>query len=180
MEARLRQAQRLEAIGSLAGGVAHDFNNLLSVILSYSQMLAEGLAPDDPMRGDLEEIAGAGERAADPTRQLLAFSRQQLLMPRSSTSTRPVSALSKLLRRLLGEDVELALVAGPGLGRGLADPGQVEQVVMNLVVNARDAMPEGGKVTVETASVELDARDAKAHERIAPGRYVRVATGEEP
>jgi two-component system cell cycle sensor histidine kinase/response regulator CckA len=175
MEQQIRQSQKMEAIGNLAGGVAHDFNNLLSVILSYSEMLADGLAAGDPMRDDLLEILAAGKRAADLTRQLLAFSRQQILQPRVLDMNTVVGGLSKMLRRLVGEDIELSVVGDPALGKVNADPGQVEQVLMNLVVNARDAMPKGGKMTIETANVELDAAHASTHTNVASGSYVMLA-----
>jgi len=175
MEAQLRQAQRMDAIGGLAGGVAHDFNNLLSIILSYSEMLAAPLKPGDPMRDDLEEISGAGNRAADLTRQLLAFSRQQILQPQVLDMDAIVGGCAKMLWRLVGEDVELAVVSCPELGAVRADPSQIDQVLINLVVNARDAMPKGGKLTIETGNVELDADYCALHTDVKPGPYVMLA-----
>ncbi len=174
-EEQLRQAQKLEAIGSLAGGVAHDFNNMLSVILSYTSLLLGELNPSDPMRGDIEEVKRAGERASELTRQLLAFSRQQVLQPRIVDLNRVVRGMEKMLQRLLGEDIELSLLTTHRLGKVLADPGQIEQVLMNLALNARDAMPRGGKLTIETANVELEEAYASAHVGVAPGPYVVVA-----
>ena len=175
-EAQLRQAQKMEAIGNLAGGVAHDFNNLLSIILSYAQLLAVGLKEGDPMLGDLDEILKAGAGAAALTAPArLAFSRQQLLQPVVLDLNTVVGAVTKMLRRVVGEDVELTVAHGPGLGTVTADPGQVEQVLMNLVVNARDAMPRGGQLTIETSNVELDAGYADVRPDLKPGRYVLLA-----
>ncbi|MBI2394323.1 MAG: response regulator [Deltaproteobacteria bacterium] len=164
--------------GALAGGLAHDFNNLLSVILSYSSIIRDGVRPDDPLHGDIHEIQTAGERAADLTRQLLAFSRQQVLQTRVIDLNQVTAGVQNMMRRLLGADVEITLLLDQGLGRVRADPGQIEQVLMNLVVNARDAMPRGGKLTIQTNGVELDEHYASEHLGVAPGRYVMLAVSD--
>jgi two-component system cell cycle sensor histidine kinase/response regulator CckA len=174
LEDQLRQAQKMEAIGQLAGGIAHDFNNLLSVILSYSSLVLDGLKPDDPMHADVKEIFKAGERAGDLTHQLLAFSRRQVLQPRVLDVGHVVSGMEKMLRRVLGEDIELATHRQDDLGRVNADPTQIEQIVMNLAVNARDAMPHGGKLSIEVANVEL-AGDGALGGEVRPGMYVMLA-----
>jgi two-component system, cell cycle sensor histidine kinase and response regulator CckA len=171
-EAQLQQAQKMEAIGSLAAGVAHDFNNLLSVILSYSELLALGLKEEDPMRADLQQIQTAGLLAVTLTRRLLAFGRQQVLQPKVVDLCRIVNALETMLRRLVGEDIELVTDLAPECGKVLVDPGQMEQVVMNLVVNARDAMPEGGKLTIDAAEVLLDEEFAAEHLGVSVGPHV--------
>jgi nitrogen-specific signal transduction histidine kinase/CheY-like chemotaxis protein len=177
-EEQLRQAQKLEAVGRLTGGIAHDFNNLLSVILSSSDLASADLSPDSPAQADLAEIRHAARRAADLTRQLLAFSRQQVLEPRNLDLNEVLFNLQKLLARVLGEDIELRMRLSPRLGTVKADPGQIEQVVMNLVVNARDAMPRGGMLTVETSNVYLDEAYARVHLEVEPGRYVLLAVSD--
>jgi len=152
-EEQLRQAQKMEAVGRLAGGIAHDFNNVLSVILSYSAMLLGDLPPKDPAAGDIDEIRKAALRAADLTRQLLAFSRQQILEPMVLDANTLLEGMDKMLKRILGEDIDLVSSQSPKLGRIRADPSNIEQVIMNLAVNARDAMPTGGQLTIETADV---------------------------
>jgi two-component system, cell cycle sensor histidine kinase and response regulator CckA len=175
LEAQLRQAHKMEAIGQLAAGVAHDFNNLLSVVLGYSTVIYEALAADDPLRGDIEEVRRAGERATKLVRQLLAFSRRQLLEPRVLDLGQLVLGTESMLQRLLGADITLSLFTDSTLGTIEADPTQVEQIVMNLAVNARDAMPDGGKLGIEIANVELDAAYVALHDGVSAGRYVMLA-----
>ena len=178
LEEQLRQSQKMEAIGSLAGGVAHDFNNLLSVILGYAEIILSELKPGDPLRDDVVELNQASERARDLTKQLLAFSRQQLLEPRTLDLNQVLRGMEQMLRRLLREDVELSFLTSTGLGKVFADSGQIEQIVMNLVVNARDAILDGGKVAVETTNTELDAEYAAAHHGVTPGSYVMLAVAD--
>ena len=176
LESQLRQAQKMEAVGQLAGGVAHDFNNLLTAIRGYSEFALNRLGDGDPgLRKDIEEIAKSADRASSLTRQLLAFSRKQLLQPRILQLNDVVSEVDKMLRRLIGEDIEVVTIFGRALGRVKADPGQIEQVLVNLVVNARDAMPDGGKLTIETSNVDVDGQLAAAHAGLLPGRYVMLA-----
>src|SRR5208283_2870792 len=175
LELQLRQAQKMEAIGRLAGGIAHDFNNLLMVISGYSEFLLERLGPDPQLRGPAQEIANATQRATSLTRQLLAFSRKQMLAPKVLDLNEVVAENLKMLTRMIGEDIDLVMVPGPGLGAVRADPGQIDQVIMNLAVNARDAMPQGGKLTIETASVTLDENFARTHAPLTPGDYIMLA-----
>jgi two-component system cell cycle sensor histidine kinase/response regulator CckA len=179
LEAQFRQAQKMEAVGRLAGGVAHDFNNLLTVILGYADEAAARLAEKSPARADLLEIRRAGESAAALTRQLLAFSRQQVRSPVLLDLNAVLAPLEGMVARLLGEDIELRLRLAPSLGRVEADVNQIEQVVMNLAVNARDAMPGGGRLTLETADVELDEAYAEQHVGVAPGPYVMLAISDD-
>ncbi len=175
LEDHLRQAQKVEAIGRLAGGVAHDFNNLTAIVLGYGEMLVGHLDHEDPARKWAEQIVEAGRRSAALTRQLLAFSRKQTLQPEVLDLNALVKNLEKMLGRLIGEDIELRFALAADLGRVMADPGQIEQVVTNIVVNARDAMPGGGMLTIETTDVVLDDTYALGHESVVPGNYVMLA-----
>jgi signal transduction histidine kinase/CheY-like chemotaxis protein len=174
LEAQYQQAQKMEAIGRLAGGVAHDFNNLLTAILGYCELLLTDLDPGDPRRADIAEIQKAGTSAAALTRQLLAFSRKQIIEPTLLDLNQVVADLRAMLGRLIGEDVKVMLALRPELARVKADRAQVEQIVVNLAVNARDAMPRGGTLTIETANVELDENYATAHFSVTPGHYVAL------
>src|SRR6266566_560862 len=178
LEDQLRQSQKMDAIGQLAGGIAHDFNNLLTAILGYCNLMLDDMPVDNPMRGDLEEIRHAGERAAALTRQLLAFSRRQMLQPQIVDINAIVRQLEKLLRRLLSADVELVTALAPVLPTVKVDPVSIEQVLMNLAVNARDAMPHGGRLTIETAQVDLDESYTVNHAGVVPGRYVMLAVAD--
>jgi signal transduction histidine kinase len=178
LEQQLHQAQKMEAIGQLAGGVAHDFNNLLSVILSYASLIVASREPGDPLRADVEQIVEAGERAAELTKQLLTLSRQQRVQARVVDPSRIVLGLEKMLRRVIGENIALVLLTSEQSGNVLADSGQLEQVVMNLVVNARDAMPSGGSLTIETANVDLDESLASTHPVLTAGRYRMIAVND--
>jgi two-component system, cell cycle sensor histidine kinase and response regulator CckA len=176
-EEQLRMSQKLEAVGQLAGGVAHDFNNLLTVITGYSDLVLANLSETDSNRSKVEEIKRAAQRASSLTRQLLAFSRKQVLQPRLFNLNDLVAEMSKMLKRLIGENIEMQTSFGPEAPIN-ADPGQIEQVLMNLVVNARDAMPKGGSLTVETSCVEIDDDYARAHLNIEPGLYVLLAVSD--
>ncbi|MBI4376515.1 MAG: response regulator [Elusimicrobia bacterium] len=174
VEEQFRQAQKMEAIGRLAGGVAHDFNNLLTAILGNCSFLVDGIKRGNPDTKDVEDIRAAGERAAALTRQLLAFSRKQVLEVRVLDLNAVVASMDRLLRRLIGEDIELTMAAGNDLGRIKADQGQIEQVIMNLAVNARDAMPDGGKLKIETANTTLDETSSGGQFEVKPGPYVTL------
>ena len=175
LEEQLRQSQKMEAVGRLAGGVAHDFNNLLTVISGYIRMLLDTFSASDPRRNDADRIKTAAERATTLTRQLLAFSRKQVLMPATLNLNAVIADLTKILPRLIGEDVDLAFIAGEKLASIYADRGQVEQVLLNLIVNSRDAMPEGGKITLETRNEQLDEKYARHRRGVVPGEYVMLA-----
>jgi PAS domain S-box-containing protein len=175
LEEQLRQAQKMEAVGRLAGGIAHDFNNLLTVIGGYTSLMLRKMGPSDPLREKAEGVKEAADRAAELTRQLLAFSRKQILQPKVLDLNSLIADTGKMLRALISEDYEIVTLLQPGLGRISADPGQVEQILMNLLVNARDAMPGGGRIVIETADVDLGGEYANTHIAAKPGPYVMLA-----
>ncbi len=175
LQAQLAQAQKLEALGRLAEGVAHDFNNMLNLILGYGELIMEKLHPGDPLRDDVKQIVEAARRSASLTQQLLAFSRKQTLQPEVLNLNDLLHNLEKMLRRLIGEDIDLQMTLAEDLAFVSIDPGQFDQVIMNLAVNARDAMPTGGKLTIETANVDIDELYAKVHPGIGPGKYVMIS-----
>jgi two-component system, cell cycle sensor histidine kinase and response regulator CckA len=175
LEEQFRQAQKMEAVGRLAGGIAHDFNNLLMVIQGYADLMTERLAEGDPLRRNAEQIQTASQRATSLTRQLLAFSRKQMLAPKVLSIQSVVTEMEKILRRLIGEDVQLETSSVVDLGLVKADRSQIEQVILNLAVNARDAMPEGGRLTIETANVDLDESFSHSSVMLSPGPYVMLA-----
>jgi len=177
-EEQFRQSQKMEAVGQLAGGVAHDFNNLLTAILGYTAIIADQVPPDSAIQEDLEEVRLAAQRAEALTRQLLAFSRRQILEPRVIDLERVLSSLTPMLRRLIGEDIEVVAHIAPDLGRVLADPSQIEQVILNLSLNARDAMPEGGTLTLELQDVGVGLEGHPGHADVAPGAYVMLAVSD--
>jgi CheY-like chemotaxis protein len=168
----------MDAVGRLAGGIAHDFNNMLSVILSYSGLILAELKPTDSTRDEIEEIHAAALRAGELTRHLLMFSRQQIVAARVLALNDVVAGTEKMVRRIVGDDIDFITVPAPGLGRVRADPGQIEQVIMNLVVNARDAMPKGGQLSIETGNVELDSDYAREHWGVTPGPHVMLAVSD--
>ena len=178
LEEQLLHAQKMEAVGRLAGGVAHDFNNMLTVISGYNRMILDELSALDPLRGYAEEILKAADRAGAITNQLLAFSRRQIAKPRVIQLNMVIAQTEKMMRRLIGEDVHLNLRLGSDVGNIKADPGHVEQAIVNLVVNARDAMPEGGQLTIETANVHLDENYVRTHMGVSPGEFVMVAVSD--
>jgi PAS domain S-box-containing protein len=178
LEEQLLHAQKMEAVGRLAGGVAHDFNNMLTVISGYNRMILDELSTMDPLRGYAEEILKAADRAGALTNQLLAFSRRQIMRPRVINVNDLVTQTQKMLQRLIGEDIELVLHLEPGAGNLKADPGHVEQAIVNLAVNARDAMPLGGRLTIETANVVLDENYVRTHMGVKPGEFAMIAVSD--
>ena len=178
LQEQLRQSQKVEAVGCLAGGIAHDFNNLLTVIKGYSQLSSIELKEGDPLRGNIDEIQNAADRAASLTRQLLAFSRRQVMEMKVLDLNTLLRDLEKMLRRVIGEEIEMVIQLAEDLGRVRADVGQIEQAIMNLAVNAKDAMPSGGKLTIETTNVELDESYARSHVDVKPGHYVMFSVSD--
>jgi PAS domain S-box-containing protein len=178
LQEQLHQSQKMESIGRLAGGIAHDFNNLLTVIKGYGQLSLLELRENDPLKGNILEIQKASERAADLTRQLLAFSRRQILEMKVLDLNAILHGVDKMLRRVIGEDIELVTLLAEDLGRVKTDPGQIEQMIMNLAVNARDAMPSGGKLTIETSNAEIDETEVRSHAALTPGRYVMLSVSD--
>jgi two-component system cell cycle sensor histidine kinase/response regulator CckA len=178
LEEHLRQSQKMEAVGTLAGGIAHDFNNLLTAIMGYTGLVLDELTPDDARYNDIQGIQKTAQRAADLTRQLLAFARRQIVELRILNLNELILNMGKMLRRLIGEDIELVTLPGPNLGLVKVDPGQFEQVLVNLAINARDAMPNGGKLTIETANVTLDLDYVRQHAEVIPGEYVMLAVSD--
>jgi PAS domain S-box-containing protein len=178
LENHFLQSQKMETVGRLAGGIAHDFNNILTVIKGYSQLLLNELSEDHPLRDNVEEIRKSTERAENLTRQLLAFSRRQVMEMKVIDLNDLLKNLEKMLCRVIGEDIELTTLLAEDLGRVKFDPGQIEQVILNLAVNARDAMPSGGKLTLETADVELDEAYARSHISVVPGQYVSLSVSD--
>jgi signal transduction histidine kinase/CheY-like chemotaxis protein len=178
MEAQLRQSQRLEAVGQLAGGIAHDFNNILTAIRGFSEVIQANLGPDDPNRADLDQVILAADRATTLVRQLLAFSRRQVLRPQVLDPLEVIDGITPLLRRLLGESIELTVAAAPDLGQVAVDPGQLEQVIVNLAVNASDAMPHGGRLAIEVSNVELSPAYVNRHNDSNPGQYICLAVSD--
>jgi PAS domain S-box-containing protein len=178
LEAQLQQAQKMESVGRLAGGVAHDFNNLLTVITGYSELLLQKIGKESPMHGEVEEIKRAGERASSLTQQLLAFSRKQIIEPKVILLDSMVAETHKMLARLIGENIDLQTITGKSPGTVKVDPGQFQQILMNLAVNARDAMPDGGKIVIETANVDLDEGYCALHPYVKPGRFVMLAVSD--
>jgi PAS domain S-box-containing protein len=178
LEKQLLHSQKMEAVGRLAGGVAHDFNNLLTAIIGYGQLVERRLDADNPLRSEVKEIMDAGHRAAALTSQLLAFSRRQTLVPRNINLNEIIDNLMRMLRRIIGEDVELSFQASPNLSPVFADPGQIEQVIMNLAVNARDAMAHGGRLIIETSNALLDDAYCRKHLWARPGRYVQISVSD--